>query len=495
LPGAAEKEVAVSTPDVCVIDTATYAHYIERFNSLYPEDIVNAIPDRDAWEWMRSHIPFLDCSDRGIEEIYYFRWWIYRKHIKHTPDGFVVSEFLPVVGHAMKHNTINCPVGHHLYEGRWIKKAAYLDDYCRFMLRGGGDLHQYSCWFADAVYARHLVSPDDAFVAGLLAALQGYYRTWEQKETDGLFHYTPWMDGMEFSISGNLEERFRPTLNSYMYGDALAIARIASIAGDAAAAEQYKARASSIKANVQARLWSDDLEFFATLDEQGNFTPAGAPVREAVGYVPWYFNLPDPGYEAGWRQLNDPQGFCSPVGLTAAEIRHPQFLKVNPERLASWDGAIWPYATSQTLTAMQNLLRNYDQPFVTASDYMRELGKYAASHIRDGMPSISEVLRDPFVRQMSGSEHYNHSTFCDLVITGAAGIVPRPDDTLEISPLFPQAWDYFCLDGARYRGHLVTVAWDRTGERYGQKGFRVYVDQKQRHMSDSPGRVELQLSR
>ena len=479
--------------DLCVIDAEKYVHYVERFNSLYPETNAGAIPDRDAWAWMRTNTPFLDCCDGTIEQIYYFRWWSYRRHIRQTPEGFVVTEFLPAVPHASKHNTINCPIGHHFYEGRWIKDPAYLDAYCRFMLRGG-DLHQYSCWFADAVYKRYWVNPDDAFVSGLLADLRDYYRLWEPRENDGLFHYSPWLDGMEFSVSGNLEERFRPTLNSYMYADALAISSIARVAGDAALAEAFHAKALALKSKIQGRLWNADLEFFASLDDDGSFTPAGSPVREAVGYVPWYFNLPDPGYEAAWRHVNDAQGFCTPVGLTTAEVRHPQFLKINPERLASWDGAIWPYATSQTLTAMQNLLRNYSQPHVQASDYIRELGKYAASHVRDGQPNISEVVRDPYVRQMCGSEHYNHSTFCDLVITGVAGIVPRPDDILEVSPLFPEEWDYFCLDGARYRGHLVTIAWDRTGARYGAKGFHIYIDKQKRHSSDSPSPVNFELS-
>jgi hypothetical protein len=95
---------------------------------------------------------------------------------------------------------------------------------------------------------------------------------------------------------------------------------------------------------------------------------------------------------------------------------------------------------------------------------------------------------------MSGSEHYNHSTFCDLVITGAAGLVPRPDTALEISPLFPEEWDYFCLDGAQYRNHRVTIAWDRTGARYGAKGFQVYVDKQKRYSSDHPNRVLIDLS-
>jgi hypothetical protein len=240
-------------------------------------------------------------------------------------------------------------------------------------------------------------------------------------------------------------------------------------------------------------LWNDDLEFFATLDEDGTFTPVGNPVREHVGFIPWYFGLPDAGYEAAWKHFSDPEGFCTPVGLTSAEIRHSQFLKVNPERLAAWDGGIWLFGTSQMLVALQNLLRDYAQPYVTAADYMRELSKYAASHVLDGKPSIAEVLRDPYVRQMCGSEHYNHSSFADHVITGAAGIVPRPDDTLEVSPLFPETWAYFCLDGVGYRGHLVTIAWDRDGSRYGEVGFHIYVDGEKRYSATSPGRVTLEL--
>jgi hypothetical protein len=125
---------------------------------------------------------------------------------------------------------------------------------------------------------------------------------------------------------------------------------------------------------------------------------------------------------------------------------------------------------------------------------MRELSKYAASHVLDGKPSICEVIRDPYIRQMSGSEHYNHSTFCDLVITGVAGIVPRPDDVLEVSPLFTAEWDYFCLDGVRYRNHLVTIVWDRTGTRYGSQGFHIFLDKKRRYTSAVPSPVQIKLS-
>ena len=44
---------------------------------------------------------------------------VFKKHLQQTPDGFVVTEFLPKVGWAGKHNTISCAAGHHFREGRW----------------------------------------------------------------------------------------------------------------------------------------------------------------------------------------------------------------------------------------------------------------------------------------------------------------------------------------------------------------------------------------
>ena len=76
------------------------------------------------------------------------------------------------------------------------------------------------------------------------------------------------------------------------------------------------------------------------------------------------------------------------------------------------------------------------------------------------------------------SRYYNHSTFNDLVITGICGLRPQPDGSIVVSPLLPQdQWDYFCLDGIGYRGHVLTIVWDRDGQRYHQgSGLTLLVD-------------------
>ena len=63
---------------------------------------------------------------------------------------------------------------------------------------------------------------------------------------------------------------------------------------------------------------------------------------------------------------------------------------------------------------------------------------------------------------------YNHSTFCDLVVTGLCGFVPREDGKMEVKPLAPPEWDWWCLDGVRYQGRDVTILYDKYGTRYGR---------------------------
>ncbi|MCX6011967.1 MAG: hypothetical protein NTV30_00855, partial [Chloroflexi bacterium] len=74
--------------------------YVDRFNAAYPEKLVNAVSDADAYQFLEANIPLFQCPDEDLERTYYFRWWTYRKHIKKTPAGFVVTEFFPGVGWA-----------------------------------------------------------------------------------------------------------------------------------------------------------------------------------------------------------------------------------------------------------------------------------------------------------------------------------------------------------------------------------------------------------
>ena len=478
----------------------SFKHYVDQFNENDVEHFRPSIPNEKAWEFLKANIPLLECPDKDIEEIYYFRWWSYRKHIKDTPDGFVIDEFRPKVGWGARYNTISCAAGHHIYDGRWLHEAKYMDDYEVFWLRNEGAMpRRYSFWAADAYYARYMVQGDKRLITELLDELIGNYRSWEKERglDDGLFWQYDVLDGMEESVSGSRRHKnARPTINSYMYGDAIAISRIAELSGRDDVAREYADRAAKLKRLVQGSLWDGDAKFFKVRHENGRLSDA----REAIGYVPWYFNLPDGGYEEAWKQLMDREGFYAPFGPTTAEQRHPGFVISYTGDDCQWNGPSWPYSSSQVLTAMANVLNNYEQEFVTKDDYLETLKIYTKSHrlrLGDGrvVPWIDEDL-DPYTGQWLArlrkldsanvekryrGKDYNHSSYCDLIISGLVGLRPRSDDIVEVSPLVPEdTWRWFCLDNVLYHGRIITIVWDKNGTKYGKgAGLRVYANGKQ----------------
>ena len=160
-----------------------------------------------------------------------------------------------------------------------------------------------------------------------------------------------------------------------------------------------------------------------------------------------------------------------------------------------WDGAVWPCATSQTLVGLANVIRNYRQEYVRRADYFDALLTYARSHRYRGKPYIGEYLDEKNGKWLKPdsdrSRYYNHSTFCDLVISGLVGLIPQEDDIILVDPLLPaDAWDWFCLDNVLYHGRTLTILWDRSGDKYGKgKGLRVFADGTEIASSDKLTRV------
>lgn len=465
-----------------------YRHYPEYFNAMEDENIAQAIPNSESSEWMRENIPLFDCPDKDMEKMYYYRWWTLRKHIKGTPVGYGMTEFLVPRSYADKYNLIACAIGHHIYESRWLRDPKYLDGIVNTWYHGndGGPMAKmmkFSSWNPDAIYGRYLVDGDFSKLEKMYPDLKAEYDRWEKSHRldNGLYWQSDVADGMEESISGGRRKQYaRPTINSYMYGNAKALAAIAGKLGKTDEQKIYEDKAEELKRLVQDRLWNEGSQFFETV--RGD-TLCGA--REAIGFIPWYFNLPDKGkYDKAWLQLEDTKGFSAPYGLTTAERRHPEF-RTRGVGKCEWDGAIWPFATAQTLTALANYLNGEKNPAVGDTTFFKQMKLYEESQHHRGRPYIGEYLDEVTGYWLKGdqerSRYYNHSTYNDLVITGLAGLRPRGDDTLEVNPLVPDGtWKYFCLDNIPYHGRNVSIIWDEDGTRYHHgKGLRILVDGKE----------------
>ena len=433
--------------------------------------------------WFEENIPYFDCDDEQILQIYYFRWLTYRNNIrKITEDwnGYIISEFLPNVWWAGLYNSISCPAGQHFYEGRWIRDEKYLDSYQEFWFIDGANPRLYSFAIADAYYNRYLVTGNKQELTKYLNDLIKNYEGWESSHyvsSVGLFTQIADRDGMENGIGG---DGIRTTINSYMYGDAMAIYNIALMLNNKSIANEYKLKADALRKNIMNKLWNENEAFFETITADGKFVN----VRELIGYVPWYFNIPtdDKKYSVAFAQLLDSEGFFAEYGPTTAERRDPKFMSVIRPN-CRWDGPSWPFATSQTLVASANLLNNYKQNnSFDKGDWYDLLKTYAKSQYKNGYPWIAEnihPLTGEWIVDYERSIHYNHSSYTDLVITGLAGIRPCDDDkNLVVNPLFEKGdVKYFMLEKVSYRGHDITVVYDESGEHYDLgKGLMVYVD-------------------
>ena len=467
-----------------------YAGYADRFNRMEDENIVTTIPNSESSEWMRKNIPLFDCPDRDFEEMYYYRWWTLRKHIKRTPAGYGMTEFLVQRSYADRYNLIACAIGHHVMETRWLRDTTYLHQILQTWYYGNDGqpmtkMNKFSSWNPYAILEAWKLHGDNDFLFALKPRLEEEYARWEQTNRlpNGLYWQGDVQDGMEESISGGRKKQYaRPTINSYMYGNAKALSEINRMTGETGKAQLYEQKADTLRQLVTGKLWNEEQQFFETM--RGDSTAA---VREAIGYIPWYFGLTegDSKYDVAWEQLTEEKGFCAPYGLTTAERRHPEF-RSHGSGKCEWDGAVWPFATSQTLTGLMrwvnSLTPNGEMAEKWKGVFFNEMKKYVESQHHRGRPYIGEYLDETTGYWLMGdrerSRYYNHSTFNDLVITGIVGFQPQADGSIVVNPLIPRdTWDYFCLDGILYHGHTVTIIYDKDGQRYHQgKGLTVLVD-------------------
>ncbi len=462
----------------------------------------------DDPDWFLRNIPFLEVPDPQIQGVYYYRWQTYKEHLIYTGSiyGWLSSEFLAPVSYGAPYGGVVAAAGHQITEGRWLHDQAYVRDDIDYWLNGPGQFpkpmtdavnadtgdwaHEYSFWAASAVWQVFLAAGDRAFTTAELPSLVRQYRGWDNhfNPTLGLYWQVPVWDATEYTPASYETSDpyhggagYRPTINAYQYGDAQAIASIATIAGEALTAQDYAQWATALRTATQSHLWDRNRQFFFHMQRDDNPTGALLDTREEEGFVPWMFELPVASDSTAMAELLDPQGFAASFGPTTAE-RRSRWFDYQAQTCCHWDGPSWPYETSQTLTGLANLLQDYpEQATITRADYLDLLHGYAATQYRNGVPYVAEAhdpdTADWIYDSTDHSEDYNHSTFNDNVISGLIGLRGQPDDTLLVSPLAPASWNYFALENAPYHGHDVSVLWDRTGSRYGRGvGLRVFVD-------------------
>ncbi len=391
--------VAQTAPATSVLRPGQFQHYVEMFEAQEREatgTVYAGESKEDSWAWMQREIPWFESSDKSFEEMYYFRWYAWKKHLVETPKGFVITEWLPKP--EMTDGSFGAlpdAAPFHIAEARWLRDKRIAEDDARYWFTPGVDSHKYSDAMAWTVQEATKATGDKALGAELLPAMIANYHAWEaaQQDANGLFWSIDTRDAMEKSISG---DGYRPTLNSYMVGDAEAIA---AMSGDAGVKAEFTAKAVKLRGLIEATLWNPADQFYEVVSpaadsgirKQKKFVDPGttmklAGVREQIGYIPWQFGIPAASHAVAWKQLFDPQGFDGKFGATTAERRSPRFRFASSDQ-CTWNGPAWPFAMTQTLLALAAYENTPVEHVMSAADYYKLFGRYVlAQHqtLKDG---------------------------------------------------------------------------------------------------------------
>ena len=512
-----------------VLHPSSYEHYVELFRNQERDatgTVYNGVGDEDAWTWMQQEIPWFDSSDKQFEEMYYFRWYAWKKHVVSAPHGYVITEWLPKLNFPRageedgSYGALPDAAPFHIAEARWLRDPKIADDDARFWFSPGVNSHEYSDDMAATVRGLILANGDKALGTALLPAMVANYHAWEatQQDSNGLFWSIDTRDAMEKSISG---DGYRPTLNSYMFADAEAIADLST---DAAQKAEFTRKADKLHELIETQLWDPQQQFYEVVSpaedsgirKQKKFidprtTLKFAGVREQIGYIPWEFDIPAASHGVAWKQLFDPKGFDGKFGATTAERRSPRFRFVSSDQ-CTWNGPEWPFAMTQTLLALAAYENRTGPLTMTPADYYKLFARYVLSQhqtLKDGhrIDWIDEdldadtdewIAKDMLIakdKQVGRGNYYNHSGFSDPLITGLIGLRPRADNLIVLHPLLPPGeWSYFAIDALPYHGHLLTILWDATGKRYNKgRGFTLMVDGKRIASRSSLGPLQAEM--
>lgn len=313
------------------------------------KDAILAANGLDEPQWYKDNIPFLDTPDNDIDGVYYYRWSTYKRALRYTVPGtgYVSTEYDVPIGYAGNpYTALPDATGYHLLDARWLRNRTYADDYTDFWLRGAGTsgVRNFSEWITSAAYQRYLVTGDAAQIKSYLPQLIALYKKWDANLTaditvngtasaSDLYFQSPLSDATEYTETSMHSSDwfgggagYRPTINAYMFSAAQAISKIATMTGDTATATAYADKAASLKTGVQDSLWDPQRQFFMQVYNQnstnGTLKQTRTTWREAMGFAPWAFSLPDAQYSSAWKYLTDPNRFGATYGPTTLERVH-----------------------------------------------------------------------------------------------------------------------------------------------------------------------------
>ena len=465
-----------------------------------------------------ENLPYIDVPKRAVQKAIDYRWWLERfNSLDANIPGYDYQYPVTIEGVLGYNNAIILTQPMHLQDTKWLRSpylaygqllsagnssqsSAFLDNPGN---RNNWNNH-YGQYLAEAGYEAFNVIGGGAELAENLAYYFGHDATGQ------LEHYGNHIEGRDLIayrnnyMTGNDADTISMHApgtgtwkahgeNAYVWAAADAAAKLYEQLGNTEQAKYYRDLADKIKADVLELMWCEECQKFETYAVRPTGTQHNANQPNLVKYTESnnynYFAVglvPDDAasvtkYKEALKAFSNGKEFPIFPFYTANQVHNQEVSGSNNFSNINF---------TVQLRLYESALRTYDkeQTYIT-DDMLAMMAEWMAWNVYPDAGDVRYPNNNEF-HNIDGRTYENYyrswiyhnilGNYTYLFIEDMAGIQPRSDEKIELSPI-DFSYDHFMVNNVRYHGHDLTVVWDKPDDGktwYNEcpEGYSLYID-------------------
>ena len=465
-----------------------------------------------------ENLPYIDVPKKAVQKAIDYRWWLERfNSLDANIPGYDYQYPVTIEGVLGYNNAIILTQPMHLQDTKWLRSpylaygqllsagnssqsSAFLDNPGN---RNNWNNH-YGQYLAEAGYEAFNVIGGGAELAENLAYYFGHDATGQ------LDHYGNHIEGRDLIayrnnyMTGNDADTISMHApgtgtwkahgeNAYVWAAADAAAKLYEQLGNTEQAKYYRDLADKIKADVLELMWCEECKKFETYAVRPTGTQHNANQPNLVKYTESnnynYFAVglvPDDAasvtkYKEALKAFSNGKEFPIFPFYTANQVHNQEVSGSNNFSNINF---------TVQLRLYESALRTYDkeQTYIT-DDMLAMMAEWMAWNVYPDAGDVRYPNNNEF-HNIDGRTYENYyrswiyhnilGNYTYLFIEDMAGIQPRADEKIELSPI-DFSYDHFMVNNVRYHGHDLTVVWDKPDDGktwYNEcpEGYSLYID-------------------
>ncbi len=465
-----------------------------------------------------ENLPYIDVPKKAVQKAIDYRWWLERfNSLDANIPGYDYQYPVTIEGVLGYNNAIILTQPMHLQDTKWLRSpylaygqllsagnssqsSAFLDNPGN---RNNWNNH-YGQYLAEAGYEAFNVIGGGAEVAENFAYYFGHDATGQ------LEHYGNHIEGRDLIayrnnyMTGNDADTISMHApgtgtwkahgeNAYVWAAADAAAKLYEQLGNTEQAKYYRDLADKIKADVLELMWCEECQKFETYAVRPTGTQHNANQPNLVKYTESnnynYFAVglvPDDAasvtkYKEALKAFSNGKEFPIFPFYTANQVHNQEVSGSNNFSNINF---------TVQLRLYESALRTYDkeQTYIT-DDMLAMMAEWMAWNVYPDAGDVRYPNNNEF-HNIDGRTYENYyrswiyhnilGNYTYLFIEDMAGIQPRSDEKIELSPI-DFSYDHFMVNNVRYHGHDLTVVWDKPDDGktwYNEcpEGYSLYID-------------------